>query len=138
MFKLNLIMVARRLSLLSIAGVFLPTLLVADEDTTIVDGRVGAGQSVPVVPLEVVATPATIGAGNAVITLRNAGTHAFQLDDTNVADFWNFASANNESEFRISRSDTGNTEMKLTSAGNLTITGQIVPGSVSMTEPWLR
>ena len=63
-----------------------------------------------------------------MITLRNAGAHAFQLDDTNVAGFWNFANANNESEFRISRSGTGNTEMKLTSAGNLTIFGQLVTG----------
>ena len=129
MFRLNLIVLARRLSLLGIAGIFLPTLSFADEVMTIVGGRVGIGQSVPVVPLEVVAAPAAIGVGNAAITLRNAGAHAFQLDDTNVAGFWNFANANNESEFRISRSGTGNVEMKLTSAGNLTISGQLVTGA---------
>ena len=63
MFKLNLIVLARRLSLLGIAGIFLPTLSFADEVMTIVGGRVGVGQSVPVVPLKVVATPAAIGVG---------------------------------------------------------------------------
>ena len=55
----------------------------------------------------------------------------FQLDDTNVAGFWNFSNANNETEFRISKSGTGATELKLTPAGDLTITGGIFTSNCS-------
>lgn len=87
--------------------------------------RVGIGDATPEAPLEIVATAATAGTGNAVGLFRKAGALAFQLDDTTVAGFWNFAVAASEDEFRISRSGTGAREMTLTGAGNMTIRGTI-------------
>jgi len=93
--------------------------------------RVSIGKSTPLAPLEVDAAGSTIGFGNSVILLKNSGPLAFQLDDTTVAGFWNFAAAAGENEFRISKSGTGQTELKLTPSGDLTITGDIHTGSCS-------
>jgi len=91
--------------------------------------RVSIGASPPTAPLDVVASPTTIGSGNAVVKLQNSGPLAFQLDDTSVAGFWNFAVATGESEFRLSRSGTGVTELLLDSSGNLTIQGVCSEGA---------
>ena len=93
-------------------------------------GRVGIGTgSSSDAPLEVVATPTTIGFGNAVIKLANpAGPVAFQLNPNDDATFWNFAAVASNNQFNISRSGTGNTEMSLTSAGNMTIFGTLTTG----------
>ncbi len=93
--------------------------------------RVSIGKDNPLAPLEVDAAGSTVGVGNSVILLKNAGPLAFQLDDTGVAGFWNFAVPGGEGEFRISKSGTGTTELSLTSAGNLTIAGDIFTGSCS-------
>ncbi len=90
--------------------------------------RVSIGITPPSFPLDVFATPTTVGTGNAVIRLARSGALAFQLDDTSVNGFWNFSSASGESEFRISRSGTGFTEMTLTSDGNLFIRGACSEG----------
>ena len=75
--------------------------------------------------MEVVGDVATNGTGNSVVLIRNAGALAFQLDDTNTTGFWNFANANGETEFRISRSGTGGVELTVDSSGNLVIRGTL-------------
>ena len=93
--------------------------------------RVGIGQATPGAPLEIVATPTTVGVGNAVGLFRKPGALAFQLDDTDVAGFWNFSVAAAENEFRISRSGTGARELTLTAAGDMIITGTLTTGGAT-------
>jgi len=92
------------------------------------EGRVGVGNDTPSATLEVLADDTTVGIGNSVIKLSKVGSLAFQIDDTSVDGFWNFAAAISETQFRISRSGTGQTEMILDEYGDLTITGQLVTG----------
>ena len=92
-------------------------------------GRVGTGTNTPTAPIDVLANATSIGFGNAVARLANsAGAVAFQLDADNDGTFWNFASISGDSSFRISRSGTGNTEMSLTSSGNLSVFGDLSIG----------
>lgn len=100
------------------------------------DGRVGVGSNVPDSSLTVVGLPTTVGVGNAVVKLTKDGGLAFQLDDTsnNVPgenSFWNFANANGETEFRISRSGTP-TEMTVFSNGDLLVRGDIMSGGTTV------
>ena len=102
------------------------------QTTLFVEGdRVSIGKNTPLAPLEIDAAGSTVGTGNSVILLKNSGPLAFQLDDTGTAGFWNFAVPGGENEFRISRSGTGATELSLTAAGDLTITGDVFTGSCS-------
>ncbi len=92
-------------------------------------GRVGSGTTTPTAPIDVEANATSIGFGNAVARLANsAGAVAFQLDADDDGTFWNFASISGDSSFRISRSGTGNTEMSLTSTGNLSVFGDLSIG----------
>lgn len=102
--------------------------LAADAMAIIPSGQVGIGTSLPEATLEVLGDNSTVGVGNAVIRLKKEGGLAFQLDDTTAVGFWNFSAAISETEFRISKSGTGKTEMKLNSSGDLTIVGQLVTG----------
>jgi hypothetical protein len=117
-----------RIMLLGIVGVFLSGSAFAQSMYVNPDGQVGIGTDIPSSSLEVIGNPATVGVGNSVIKLSKEGGLAFQLDDTTVAGFWNFAAAISESQFRISRSGTGKTELILTETGDLSITGQLVTG----------
>ena len=126
------ISIARQIVPLAILGSFLSTQCLAAEAMSIIaTGQVGIGKAVPTATLDVFGDALTVGTGNAVVRLSKAGGLAFQLDDTTVAGFWNFSNAIGETEFRISKSGTGATELKLTAAGNLTITGQLVTGGPS-------
>ena len=92
-------------------------------------GRVGIGTASPAAPVDVQATASSIGAGNAAVKMANAaGGVAFQLNADNDATFWNISSISGDSQFRISRSGTGNTEMFLTSSGNLSVFGDLSIG----------
>lgn len=114
-------------------SVFCGTTAYAQGTLFVQNDRVGIGEETPDAPLEIVATAATIGAGNAAGLFRKDGDLAFQLDNTNVTGFWNFANAASENEFRISRSGTGGVEMTVTSAGNMIIRGTITTaGSCSV------
>lgn len=98
---------------------------------------VNTGATDPAAPLEVIATPTTIGFGNAVVLLKNAGPVAFQLDDT-TADpgiFWNFAVANGETEFRLSKAGTGKVEFAVDSSGNVRIPGSFISNGTSLDVP---
>ena len=121
MKKMNLVLGA------VLAGV--ASMAVADSLFVDANGKVGVGSNTPATPLHVVASPTTIGAGNAVLKLENAGALAFQFDDSSNNgggnSFWNFTGAAGDAEFRISRSGTGKTEMVLDSSGNLTIAGNL-------------
>ena len=93
------------------------------------DGRVGIGTSSPDAPVDVLANSTSIGAGNAAVKMANAaGGVAFQLNANDDDTFWNISTINNDSQFRISRSGTGNTEMFLTSSGNLNVFGDLSIG----------
>ncbi len=100
------------------------------------EGRVGVGTNVPVAPMQVVGAPTTIGSGNAIVKLENSGSLAFQLDDTTNNgggnSFWNFSTVDQDDAFRISRSGTGGTELELTSAGDLTVRGNIISGGTTV------
>ena len=98
-------------------------------------GQIGMGILNPTAPLHVDAQSIPLGTGNSVVLLQNDGALAFQLDNTNISGFWNFANANAESEFRISRSDTGQTELVLNENGDLTITGTLTAGNPPDTFP---
>lgn len=87
--------------------------------------KIGGDSSGPNAPIEVIAAAGTIGTGNAVALLKNAGDLAFQLDNTNAGGFWNFASASGDTVFRVSKSGTGGVEMELNQNGNLTIRGSL-------------
>ena len=113
-------------TLLGIIGVFFSSQIFAQSMYVNPTGQVGIGTDVPSSTLEVIGSPATVGVGNAVIRLSKEGGLAFQLDDSLVEGFWNFSAAISESEFRISRSGTGQTELKLTELGDLTISGSLV------------
>jgi hypothetical protein len=93
-------------------------------------GRVGIGTASPAAPVDVQATASSIGAGNAAVKMANAaGGVAFQLNaDNDDATFWNISSISGDSQFRVSRSGTGNTEMFLTSSGNLSVFGDLSIG----------
>jgi hypothetical protein len=93
-------------------------------------GRVSLGSSnTPDAPLDVLATASSIGLGNAAVKMANAaGGVAFQLNADDDATFWNMSSLGGDSQFRISRSGTGNTEMFLTSSGNLNVFGDLSIG----------
>ena len=96
------------------------------QTTLYVEGdRVSIGKDTPQAPLEIDADGSTAGTGNSVVLLKKTGGLAFQLDDTSVSGFWNFSVAGGETEFRVSRSGTGQTEMKLSESGDLTITGDV-------------
>lgn len=111
---------------------FIGSAVAQAQETLYVEGdRVSIGKSNPQAPLEVDGSGSTVGIGNSVILLKNSGALAFQLDDTGFTGFWNFGVAANETEFRVSKSGTGQTELKLTPAGNLTITGDITTASCS-------
>ncbi|MDB4285303.1 hypothetical protein N9903_00150 [bacterium] len=99
-----------------------PTYSFVIQETT---GDIGLGTHYPQAPLDVYAGTDPVGTGNAVIRLAKDGDLAFQLNDTANSGFWNFAVANSESEFRISRSGTGTQELILDTSGNLTITGSL-------------
>lgn len=121
---------------MAVAGFALVTILAmaaaANAQTGVLfvkDSRVVVGDPTPTATLDVVGAPGTVGTGNAVIKLRNSGPLAFQLDDTAVAGFWNFAVAVNETSFRISKSGTGATELELDQNGNLTIQGACSEGA---------
>ncbi len=88
-------------------------------------GRIGLGASSPSAPLHV-GSGVPEGTGNSMVLIQRSGDLAFQLDNTDVTGFWNFSNALNESEFRISRSGTGQKEMVLTENGDLTITGTLI------------
>ncbi len=93
------------------------------------DGQVGIGTSSPDAPVDVLANATSIGTGNAVVKMGNAaGGVAFQLNADNDDTFWNMSSLGGDSQFRISRSGTGNTEMFLTSSGNLNVFGDLSIG----------
>jgi hypothetical protein len=128
MKKMNLVLGAVLAGVASIA--------VADSLFVDATGKVGVGSNTPATPLHVVGSPSTIGAGNAVLKLENAGALAFQFDDsTNNGggnSFWNFTGSAGDAEFRISRSGTGATEMVLDSSGNLTVAGDIVSGGTTV------
>ncbi len=92
------------------------------------DGNVGMGLFNPGAPLDLLTSAA--GPGNAVLRLsRTGGPVAFQLNDTDTGDFWNITMTDGADEFRFSRSGTGQREMALTQAGNMTITGTLTQGS---------
>jgi hypothetical protein len=120
------VFVFMKLALLGFVGIFLSSVTFAQSMYVNPTGRVGIGTDLPSSSLEVIGNPDTVGVGNSVIKLSKEGGLAFQLDDTLVPGFWNFSSAISESEFRISRSGTGQTELILTELGDLTITGQLV------------
>jgi hypothetical protein len=125
----NLLSRAKRTAVFGMLGALWVTQCLAAESMVIVpSGQVGIGTSAPEATLNVLADDTTVGEGNAVVKLSKEGGLAFQLDDTSVTGFWNFSAALGESEFRISRSGTGNTEMKLTETGDLTIFGQLITG----------
>jgi hypothetical protein len=94
------------------------------------DDRIGVGAGTsPGAPVDVQANATSIGTGNAAVLMANsAGGVAFQLNANNDATFWNISTINGDSQFRISRSGTGNTEMFLTSAGNLSVFGDLSIG----------
>lgn len=120
---------------LGILSVFVPSTGWTQSVLFVEGDRVSIGKNAPLAPLEVDAAGSTVGAGNSVVLLKNSGPLALQLDDTTVAGFWNFSSAANEGEFRISKSGTGRTELTLTSTGNLTIAGDIFTGSCAPCVP---
>ena len=70
-------------------------------------------------------TASNIGVGNAALKLENsAGAVALALDASANGTFWNFGVPNDDL-FRLSRSGTGAAEFELTSAGNLTLRGDL-------------
>jgi hypothetical protein len=92
-------------------------------------GRVGVGTSSPDAAVDVEANSTNIGIGNAVLRMANAsGGVAFQLNANNDTTYWNISTINNDSQFRVSRSGTGDTEMTLTSSGNLNVFGDLSIG----------
>jgi len=102
-----------------------------DDDDFVVneDGRVGVGTISPVAPLDIEGSATSIGFGNAVTRMANsAGGVAFQFNADSDTTFWNMSSLGGDSQFRISRSGTGNTEMFLTSSGNLSVFGDLSIG----------
>ncbi len=78
-----------------------------------IDGQVGVGTDIPSATMEVLADQTTVGIGNAVLKLSKEGGLAFQLDDTAVEGFWNFSAAVAETQFRISKSGTGQTRNEI-------------------------
>jgi hypothetical protein len=94
------------------------------------NGRIGIGAGTsPDATVDVEASSSNIGLGNAVFRMANAnGGVAFQMDANNDSTFWNISTLNTDSQFRISRSGTGNTEMSLTSSGDLSVFGDLSIG----------
>lgn len=91
-------------------------------------GRVGIGNASPDSPMEIIASPTTIGTGNAVLKLVNpAGPTALQLDPLNDGTFWNVG-ANSNTSFVINRSGNPTPSLTLSNTGNLVISGTITTG----------
>jgi len=114
-------------------GSTLPFRIRPGAPTSVIDiaatGRVGIGTATSDASFDVLATTSSIGLGNAVMKMANAaGGVALQLNADDDATFWNISTLNTDSQFRISRSGTGNTEMFLTSSGNLSVFGDLSIG----------
>jgi hypothetical protein len=91
-------------------------------------GRVSVGGGNTDASLDVRSTPASIGAGNAVLKLVNpAGPTALQMQPFGTGFFWNFAASDNDT-FNVNRSGNSAVEMSLNGAGNLTISGTLTTG----------
>ncbi len=108
-------------------------------DSLVVDStsRVGFGTGSPQAPIDLRTTDA--GTGNSVLLLRRSGGPvAFQLKDDDTGDFWNITMTDGAGEFRFSRSGTGQREMTLDQAGNMTITGTLTQGSDATAKVGLR
>jgi hypothetical protein len=91
------------------------------------DNQVGVGTTTPTAPIDVEGNSTSIGFGNAAVRMANsAGGVAFQLDaDSNISSFWNISTVSGDSYFRVSRSGTGSTELQLSQAGDLEISGDL-------------
>jgi len=88
------------------------------------NNRTGVHVATPSATMDVLAAAGTEGTGNSVIKLQRAGDLAFQLVNTSAGGvFWNFSNAVGSSEFRISKSGTGATELIVDSSGNVRANG---------------
>jgi hypothetical protein len=94
------------------------------------NGRIGIGAGTsPEATVDVEADSSNIGLGNAVVRMANPnGGVAFQMNANNDATYWNISTLNADSQFRISKSGTENTEMTLSSSGNLSVFGDLSIG----------
>ncbi|MCO5164445.1 MAG: hypothetical protein M9939_25480 [Mesorhizobium sp.] len=91
-------------------------------------GRVGIGNASPDSPMEIIASPTTIGTGNAVLKLVNpAGPTSLQFDPLNDGTFWNVAAGSNTA-FNINRNGNATTELTLSDTGNMVISGTLTTG----------